>query len=155
MGGYAGIMYKVRPLKELEVPLIIEPEVGKHFATMGWGEINYKYLAATVLSYVEREDATAIALWHNDKLVGLLTACVFPFFATGKLLAHQIFIYIIPGHRGAYIRLMRAFEKWAKNKGATRISASALLRENGLKQMKLLERMGYKPDDVYYSREVR
>ena len=71
------------------------------------------------------------------------------------MVASEFFWYVKPEHRGGGIRLLKAFEKWAREQGADRIIMTHLADSmpEGLK--KLYIRLGYEELETNYIKEVR
>ena len=82
---------------------------------------------------------------------GLVSGIVALHPRTGELQAHKTAWFVKHRTRGAYFVLLRAFERWAKEKGATRlIVASQTVRGNDF-----LERVGYAPLETVFEKEIR
>lgn len=147
-------MYEVVQLKYDEIKFLLVSEVADHFRTMGLGEIDFTILRKEITEYLQEDNSIVLVLKKDGVIVGSLAASI-NLYLNGKLHAEQKFIYIQPEHRGAYLKLMKAFEQWAISLGADYLSASILLRENAKSQSKLLQNRGYKPLDIYYFREIK
>jgi hypothetical protein len=147
-------MYIVDKLKYDEINHLLVPEVADHFRTMGLGEIDFNILRKELIEGIQEDNSAVFVLKKDDIIVGGLSASINTYL-NGKLHAEQRFVYINKQHRGAYLKLMRAFEKWATGLGAHILSTSVLLRENAKAQSKLLETLKYKPLDIYYTKETR
>jgi len=68
------------------------------------------------------------------------------------LTASAIFWYSRPGHRGNGIRLFNAFENWALQIGAKRLSVGHLARLLPNKFEKFYRRRGYELNELHYTK---
>ena len=77
-------------------------------------------------------------------------------FNSNELVAWQQFFYALPAHRGGLtaLRLLRAFEAWAKSKGARALVVSASRAFDQGHIAKLYVKLGFQPYDMYYVKEV-
>lgn len=85
------------------------------------------------------------------------TLCECPF--TGDLMAVEMFWYILPRFRGgtAGVRLLQAFDDWARSKGVKRAAMIHLVGETeGVEKARLsalYERMGFFPVEINYLKD--
>lgn len=147
-------MYSTAILKYDEIKYLLVPEVADHFRTMGLGEIDFDILEKELIEGIQEDNSVVLLLKKDGIIVGALSASINQYL-NGKLHAEQRFVYINKQHRGAYLKLIRAFERWASDSGADILSTSILLRENAKSQSKLLEALKYKPLDIYYTKALR
>lgn len=75
---------------------------------------------------------------------------------SGRIVATEIFWYTAKDrrHEGLGELLIRAFEMWAKAKGAQRIRLAHLVDLRAGENQRLYEAMGFKACEVAYEREV-
>jgi GNAT superfamily N-acetyltransferase len=89
--------------------------------------------------------------FSGDELNGAIGGVVSPDACGGDLMATELFWFVFPGKRGSTgIRLLRAFEDWAKENGAERIRMSA----RSERPINLLERVGYRREEVLMIKEI-
>jgi len=69
--------------------------------------------------------------------------------------AAVVFWYSRPGHRGNGIRLFNAFENWACQIGAKRLSVGHLARLMPEKFEKFYHRRGYELNEFNYSKMIQ
>lgn len=90
-------------------------------------------------------------------IVGMLMAvCTPSWFAPKTLVATELAWWMDPEHRGGMsaIRLVKAFEQWAKQSGASVASMCELVIEGQPPVGEMIERMGYAPSERTYMKEI-
>lgn len=112
-----------------------------------------------IAGWQERIDTDAGVIFgsFNDntgEFEGGLGAVIYPDPNSGDPLTCEMFWYMKPECRGNGMRLLEAYENWAKSKGAHRIYMIHLLELHPDVMRKIYERRGYKPVEVGYSLEV-
>lgn len=147
-------MYTIEELKIEEISSLLIKEVADHFLTMELGKIDFKILARELIEGVNEPNSVILALKKNGVIIGGLSASI-DRYLNGKLHAEQRFLFILKEHRGAYLKLMIAFELWAENMGADYVISSVLLRENADVQLKLLKKRGYTALDIYFTKRIK
>jgi len=92
----------------------------------------------------------------NDQIVGMLGGILSPDILDGSLTATETFWYVHPEHRTGRggLELLLTFEKWAVEIGANRIMMAHLVEHNSETLKKLYERRGFKPIEIFYSKEL-
>ena len=104
------------------------------------------YVLAYVVKLIQSPFAV-ILLSKGGLIAGTIDSSMF----NGKLYACEKMWYVDKEHRGSTgIRLLKAFEKWAKKMKVTAIEMAAL----GMDIDKLYRRMGYKKLETHYLKEV-
>lgn len=100
-------------------------------------------------------DVASILLYFDEQnnpkgiIGGLCTECTM----TKDLTAQEVFWWVDPVLRArspAGIKLLRAWEEWARRKGARRIYVGNLYRLNNDSMISLYHRIGYKPTELHY-----
>jgi GNAT superfamily N-acetyltransferase len=100
-------------------------------------------------SYVYNSLSHIIQNPNADILVadyGYAIVCLAPEWFTDRIVANEIFVYVAPEHRqgSSFLRLVRAMEKWARDRQAYALWAGASTEQH--KQISsAYESMGYKP----------
>jgi N-acetylglutamate synthase-like GNAT family acetyltransferase len=93
----------------------------------------------------------------DGKVVGMLTAVLTPvWYAPSHKAAVELAWWVDPAHRKGMsgIRLVQAFEKWAKEQGASMVSMSNLeVDDNGL-VANMLNRFGYRMSEQTHSKRI-
>lgn len=85
----------------------------------------------------------------NEEIRGAFLACLVPYPYGTDSISQDIMFYVKPKHRGKSIayRLVKAYEKWAKESGAKRICLAHSCEINDNKLDKMFKRLGFE----YYS----
>lgn len=93
---------------------------------------------------------------HNRTISGALGGVLAPSPFNGKLMAVEMFWFVIEEYRGSAdgIRLLKAFEQWAVEQRAEMISMIHLLALQPEKLGKLYQRMGYHPVETNYIKHL-
>lgn len=94
-----------------------------------------------------------ISLLYNDEVVGYIVGCInyTPFFNQEKLAVEHGW-YVLPEHRKYSMKLLEAFETWAKLMGCKKASATHYGEDERLQ--KVYKRKKYKPLEVVYIKEL-
>ena len=114
----------------------------------GGREASPEALARFAVSHVC--DENRIYLAAGDPVCACLCGMLAPHYLTGELTAFKTAWYAIPGARGYGAHLLRAFERWAKEKGARRVIVAGRLPRT----LTLLERLHYQPLETVYSKDL-
>lgn len=99
-------------------------------------------------------DATTILVMDQEgEVVGGLVGVVQPLFMSQTVVASELAWFVDPAHRGkGAIKLVKAFEVWAKQMGADYTTMADI---RGIADLsKLYERMGYELTEAAYSKKV-
>jgi RimJ/RimL family protein N-acetyltransferase len=122
-----------------------ESEYGPHFP------LNRAQLEATLRHLLAREDAAVLLLEHAGVPQGAIGGVVLPHIFSGELYAAEIFWWVHPEHRGGGLRLLHAFEAWARERGAVFV---AMLAPN-LRVAGLYRRLGYVEIETGFMRRFK
>lgn len=95
-------------------------------------------------------DDNRVCLVAGDPVAACLCGMIAPHYLTGEPTAFKTSWYALPGSRGLGAHLLRAFETWAKDKGARRIIVAG--RQD--RTLTLLERLHYQPLETVYAKEL-
>lgn len=101
-------------------------------------------ISATIRHFVAH--AKVFVSDTDGTVSGLLVAVLSPaWYAPRHTIATELAWWVAPEHRKgtAAIRLIQAFEQWAKDSGASMISMTNLQIDDGGSVEKMLRRMGY------------
>lgn len=90
------------------------------------------------------------AMYEGEELVGALGAIIAPDINDGDLCATEAFWFVTEANRGAGIKLLLYFVKYAKEIGCVRINMVHLFNEHANKLSKLYGKMGFKPIETHY-----
>lgn len=86
----------------------------------------------------------------GDPPLAFICGMIAPHYFTGERTAFKTAWYALPGARGHGAHLLRAFESWAKAKGARRIMVAARYARTEA----LLGRLHYQPLETVYSKDL-
>jgi GNAT superfamily N-acetyltransferase len=95
-------------------------------------------------------DENRVSLAAGDPIAAYLCGIIAPHYLTGEPTAFKTAWYAIPGARGYGAHLLRAFEAWAREKGARRIIVAGRQERT----LTLLERLHYQPLETVYSKDI-
>lgn len=95
-------------------------------------------------------DEDRVFLVAGEPVAAFLCAVVAPHYFTGEPTAFKTAWYAAPGSRGLGAHLLRAFESWAKAKGARRL----IVAGRNDRTLTLLNRLGYAPLETVTSKDL-
>ncbi len=124
-------------------------ELGLRFyAEEGGREACPRQLARFAFAHLE--DDNRIFLVAGEPVAGFLCGVLTPHYFTGEPTAFKTAWYATPGARGLGAHLLRAFEAWAKAKGARRLIVAGRQERT----LALLGRLGYAPLETVTSKDL-
>ncbi len=91
-----------------------------------------------------------VCLVAGEPIAAVLCGLVTPHYFTGELTAFKTAWYAVPAARGYGAHLLRAFEKWAQEKGARRLIVAG--RQD--RTLQLLERLDYRPLETVFAKDI-
>lgn len=96
------------------------------------------------------------AFTPEGMFTGGLGALLCPDLNNGQVMAVECFWYVLPEFRGgtAAGRLLKAFERWAREQGAKRMVMVHLLNLTPTELHNTYKRLGYRPVEVNYVKEL-
>lgn len=103
-----------------------------------------EYLCNLVDRQATDLDVAIIVSEHDGVLTAAFAGGVILFPVTGERVAVKLNWGALPSHPGHGVAVLRAAEKWARERGATRLSASVF----GEKAIKLMGDLGYSPTEL-------
>lgn len=90
----------------------------------------------------------------DNKPTGAIGGCMYPDPNNGELLATEFFWFVNPECRGSGIKLLKVFEKWAKEKGCKKVIMVHLSDSMPEKVSNIYIRFGYRKAETHYIKEV-
>ncbi len=124
-------------------------ELGLRFyAEEGGREACPHQLARFAFSHLD--DDNRVFLVAGEPVSGFLCGVLTPHYFTGEPTAFKTAWYAIPGARGLGAHLLRAFEAWARAKGARRLIVAGRQERT----LALLGRLGYAPLETVTSKDL-
>lgn len=106
--------------------------------------------------FLQHYTAVILTLWKDETLAGGLGGMVTPDLLDGRLLATEFFWFMDPAHRtgtGA-IRLLHAYEAWAKEKGATEVRMVHLVGNHDDQLGRIYQKLGYGLIELNYRKPL-
>jgi len=124
-------------------------ELGLRFyAEEGNREACPHQLARFVIVHASEEER--VFLVAGNPIAAFLCGVIAPHYFTGEPTAFKTAWYALPGARGLGTHLLRAFEAWAKARGASRLIVAGRQERT----LTLLGRLGYTPLETVYSKDL-
>jgi len=148
----------IRPATQLDLPFIAKlgetytSEAEHHGAfTLNWDRAFREAAAA-----ISDPDSCLLVAVRGTTPVGFLYATISYFLWSDTPLAVDQLLYISPGSRGGSgaVGLIRAYERWAADKGVSHVRLSIASGITEDRTCRLYERLGYIKIGVTYQKEV-
>lgn len=107
-------------------------------------------------SYFLENDIGVIFVSRNSEgePIGTIGGCKCPDVNTGALSAMEFFWFVNPECRGDGLKLLKRFEKWAKEEGCKSVTMVHLSDSMPEKVKHVYERFGYAAAETHYIKEV-
>ena len=142
----------IRPATHEDVPALVV--MGQQFAqTEMYRDVlheNPDQITVVMTNLIDCETGTILALESESVLVGMMGIIYTPHFLSAEIYASEIFWWVTPGHRGDGVRLLRAAESWAKERGATKLQMVAPNERVG----RFYDRMGFTRIETSYQKSL-
>ena len=108
---------------------------------------------AMLKTCLDNEATTILVMDHDGEVVGGIVGVIQPMFMSHTVIASELAWFVDPAHRGrGAIKLVKAFETWAKEHGADYLTMADI---RGIADLsKLYERQGYQLTEAAYSKKV-
>ncbi len=105
-------------------------------------------------SLIESGTGAIFSLVDAGRIVGFIGGVVYPEPYCDELIAQEFFWFVQGEHRGQGLRLYRAFEQWAREKGCAQIRMAHLsdLMPEKLKRVYAL--LGFKEVETSYAKDL-
>jgi len=103
------------------------------------------------------QNATMFVADKDGSVVGMLVALLSPvWYAPRFTMATELAWWVNPKHRRGLvaIRLLQAFESWARDNGATIVNMSNLQTNNAGEVSAILNRLGYSVSEQTHSKRI-
>ena len=97
---------------------------------------------------------TILVAFEGTTQIGALGAVLCPDMFNGDLVAVEAFWYMIKKYRGQGLRLLSAFEAWAKDRSAKRVAMIHLESLQPEVLRRVYERFGYKLIESHYVKTI-
>lgn len=89
---------------------------------------------------------------EGDDVLGALGGVAYPDPNSGALMATEFFWFVRGDRRGGGLRLYRAFEGWARDRGCRQIRMVHLLDSMPEQLQRLYTRLGYQAAEIHYTK---
>lgn len=103
---------------------------------------------------VDMKMGIILGLFIDGVARGFLGMIVMDDINDGNKTCQEAFWYVHPDHRGSGLRLLLAAEKMAKELSCKKMTMVHLLNPAGEKLSRIFTRMGYRPIETHYVREL-
>lgn len=108
------------------------------------GKLNEEHYVETLSNYTRMGVGFVLARVEDGILHGAIGGVIAKDYATGELTCSELFFFVLSAYRGILgIRLMDAYEKEARRRGARRIFLMHLLTEGACNLAPLYSKKGY------------
>ena len=128
--------------------------LGREFRALVYAHLlpeNPAQLRAFAGSLIASETATILVVRDEDRLLGMLGLTLFTHPLSGLLTVAELFWYVRPEARGSLgLRLLKAGERWARDRGAVRLQVVAPTVE----AEQLYQRLGFHPVERSYEKSL-
>lgn len=119
------------------------------------GKPNFEFWKSEWKKWIELKIGVLLAYLHDNKVVGVLGTIYYNDSLTGDKEAVESFWFCLKEFRGKSIgiKLLKAFERMAKDLQVVRIKMIHLINEHQDTMRDIYTRLGYKPFEVGYIKE--
>jgi GNAT superfamily N-acetyltransferase len=142
----------IRPATPNDVPAIVAmgiDQMAEIYPAMGRNETR---LAETLTRLMASDDGLALVADDGETLTGMIGVVLFPHHLTGDLTAGEVFWFVRQSARGTVgMRLLKAAEAWAIEKGAKCLQMSA---PPGSSAEAIYARLGYQAIETTHRKEI-
>lgn len=110
------------------------------------------FSAQAMTALLLNDDAAIFVVDADDAVIGMLGLLCFQQPFSGELVATELFWWLDPDHRGHGGWLLKRGEKWAKSKGASRLTMMAPIDKPRVAET--YQALGYAPVETVFSRSL-
>ena len=144
----------VRPATEADLDQLVK--MGERFAGWAHQPFDADKVRDVLLGAITKPEQVVLVYERSGTIEGGIMGIVYPPWTSNAVLwAVELAWWVDPARRGsAGIRLLQAFEVWAQEHGAVSVSMSAFASLHSTAGP-LLTRMGYRPTEHVYMRDLR
>lgn len=114
-----------------------------------------EHFSALWRGFFESGIGVIFLLEQDGEIKGTIGGIAFKEAYSPDMLAQEFFWFVDPNSRGAGVKLYRAFEEWAKEKGCDEIRMVHLIDSMPEKVGAFYERIGYKKLEIHYGKRLR
>lgn len=145
----------VRELSTEEIPELLE--LARMFFVEGKfdGELSEETFVSYWKKLIELRVGAVLSVQSGSEVIGMIGIIKFQCNFTGRTMAMEGFWYVKPQFRGHGLKLLRAFENWAKSNSVSKIWMSHLARLNGDRMAVLYDKLGFSLAEHLYAKEIK
>ncbi len=108
---------------------------------------------AATIEHLE-EALTIFLMMQGDKVIGVIAGLISKQLMSHKRVFQEIVWYVDKDHRGQGVRLLRFIENWCAEEGIVQIIMARMHNSMPDTMGEFYERMGYKPFETHYIKDV-
>ncbi len=137
----------IRSATKRDIPALVEMGRMMHGESPTFRHIPLNLAKVTrQFAHAVKADTHCVIVAADDEPYGVLLGYSQDYWFSDAMMANDLILYVKPERRGGRdgVRLIRAFEKWAKDKGITDVNVGI---SSGLKTksfLRLMDRLGYR-----------
>jgi len=135
-----------------DVPALVA--MGRQFAqTEMYRDVlreNPDQMTVVATNLIEHESGTVLVLEREGVLVGMIGIVCTLHFLSGEMYAGEVFWWVTPEKRGDGVRLLKAAESWAIERGAKTLQMIAPTERVG----QFYDRMGFARMETSYQKDL-
>ncbi len=149
---------EIRALSRIELPQCVPYGREFHAEFQLPGEFKPSVWLRNWQTFYDRYPATVLGLWKDGQLIGGLGALIVPDLCDGRLCASELFWFVSKEHRlgSGGIRLLIAFEDWAREEGADEARMVHIARgEHQESLARVYETRGYERLEICYRKPLK
>ena len=121
--------------------------MGLEFLEMAGFEPVEEKVEDTINSLIDSQSL----LVSGDPAIGMIGGIIYPHYFNNEIIAQELFWWVSPLHRGSGIKLLDAFEDWAKERGADKVMMISLEKND---VSGIYEKRGYHALEHTYERQL-
>jgi GNAT superfamily N-acetyltransferase len=145
----------IRTLKASELAMLGDCARDFYAASRWLGRFNpERFRAAWTLLFDSGAAVIFVAEDSGGAIAGTLGGIIHREIYGDRLIAEEFFWFARPGHRGAGVALYRAFEEWARARGAAALQMVHLFDVMPEKVARFYLRSGFEPVEMRYQKEL-
>ncbi len=104
---------------------------------------------------LESDTGVIFAVDGNDgQYAGAIGGLMFDEIYSGRKTATELYWFVRDGHRGHGLKLYRAFEAWARERGCEEIRMIHLMDSMPEKLNRVYQHLGFRPIETHFAKEL-
>lgn len=106
------------------------------------------------MGLIQSGTGVVFLLIDGNEVAGTIGGVIYPEPYSGELVATEFFWFVRPELRGGGVKLYRAFEAWARDRGASQLRMVHLLDSMPEKLERAYTHLGFEPAEIHYTKEL-